>query len=89
MFTVASLNIYCAVLLITEPDHPPKLGGVSGLDVGASPLFISTVTSSGGTVWPLAVITEPWCEAAEADSDNHILSPESPWGLVKLPLMNF
>lgn len=40
-------------------------------------------------MWPWAVITEPWCNAAEADSDNQPLYRESPWGLAKPPLMNF
>lgn len=40
-------------------------------------------------MWPSAVITEPWCDAAEADSDNQPLYRESPGGLAKLPLMNF
>lgn len=34
-------------------------------------------------MWPSAVTAEPWCDAAEADSDNRLLYRESPWGLVK------
>lgn len=40
-------------------------------------------------MWPSAVITGRHYGAAEADSDNRLLYRESPWGLVKLPLMNF
>lgn len=34
-------------------------------------------------MWPSAIITPPWCNAAETDSDNQAL------GLAKPPLMNF
>lgn len=88
MFTVASLNIYCAVLLITEPESTQAWWGIRLGCRCLSPFHLHSY-SSGGSVWPSVVITEPWCDAAEADSDNRILYPESPWGLVKLPLMNF
>lgn len=89
MFTEVSFNIYCTMFLITDPDHPCRLGGVPCKDVGALLLFITTVLYSGGTMWPSAIITPPWCTTAAIDSDNQFLYLESPWGLpTKLPLMN-
>ena len=89
MFTEVSFNIYCAMFLITDPDHPRRLGRVPCKDVGVFLLFISTVLYSGGTMWPSAIITTPWCHTAAMDSDNQFLYLKSPWGLpTKLPLMN-
>ena len=89
MFTEVSFNIYCTTFLLTDPDHPRRLGKVPCKDVGVFLLFISTVLYSGGTMWPSAIITTPWCHTAAMDSDNQYLYLKSPWGLpTKLPLMN-
>lgn len=86
MFTQVCFNIYCTVFLVTDPDHPCDGGRCSA--VGVFLLFISAALYSGGLTWPSAVVTEPWWDATEADSEDQSLYRESPGGLVRTPLMN-